>query len=528
MNSKLEKILLSAIILMTLTLTLMRFVNLGYSEFQGDEVAAQNFLFDHQTFWQFLMSRTIGPMQYIIAYIFNSLFSFNYQNIEFWIRLPFAIASLCAVFLAYKIGEKFFDRKVGVLFSFILASSGLIFAFSRFVQYQSFVILLSLATLYFFLNAFQKKQLKHLIVSGTCAAIALLFHYDALTFIFPLVIFVFFYFKKDYIIAFLTPLILIPVSFYIPYILNPKFRSTLNYLVFERVSSNYEFDSIFYSAKILEMYHSKEFLIFLGLISISVIISIIFKSKILHKILIFLLTSLVLLRMISFEINIYAKYISIIILFFIIFDYSIKIIRSKNNINESFVNIWFLFSFLFYGLLFSKPLTHIYVFLVPLFLIFSIFIIKLLSKTKNYIKFIAYSFFLFIGVSCISFNYFAFIENSIEYPWIGKNYLFGYMKSTKEYGFKFDGIFGFPYQRGWKEISTKLEQCQFKTYSSNEKYRLTKYYVRNLKWDETNPEAIVEVKNPQSLAAYQGRKNNIVFENEDYIIYENQAICNLK
>lgn len=41
-----------------------RIYNLNYSEFQGDEVSAQNFLFGEQNFSNFLLTRTIQRTKY--------------------------------------------------------------------------------------------------------------------------------------------------------------------------------------------------------------------------------------------------------------------------------------------------------------------------------------------------------------------------------------------------------------------------------------------------------------------------------
>ena len=64
-------------------------------------------------------------------------------------------------------------------------------------------------------------------------------------------------------------------------------------------------------------------------------------------------------------------------------------------------------------------------------------------------------------------------------------------------------IFGFPYNRGWKGIAGAITAIKkfatVTTYGSNEKYRLTKYYIRDLSYVDKDPDIYVYIYKTQNL-----------------------------
>ncbi len=105
---------LGIIFLIVVTLWL-RFANLGYSDFQGDEIKALYLPTSGQSFTQFLFDQRKGPTQFVITYLLN-LVDPLYTN-QLLLRLPFAIASALAVLFFYKLVNYHFGKSEAKTFS---------------------------------------------------------------------------------------------------------------------------------------------------------------------------------------------------------------------------------------------------------------------------------------------------------------------------------------------------------------------------------------------------------------------------
>lgn len=74
----------------------LRLINLGYSNYQGDEIKALYRPQVGQNMIDFLLNQRKEPIQFLITYIM-SIFNPEYDN-EFLLRLPFAIAGILAIY----------------------------------------------------------------------------------------------------------------------------------------------------------------------------------------------------------------------------------------------------------------------------------------------------------------------------------------------------------------------------------------------------------------------------------------------
>src|SRR3989339_350650 len=93
------------IILIVLLLTasfVLRFVNLGYSDYISDEPGTFFYRGGKKdpgmSMWEFTLSQRKGPLQLLVGYIPYTLNGNSYGN-EFAQRLPFALFSFCAVYV---------------------------------------------------------------------------------------------------------------------------------------------------------------------------------------------------------------------------------------------------------------------------------------------------------------------------------------------------------------------------------------------------------------------------------------------
>lgn len=217
-------------LLVILCALVLRFINLSYSDFQGDEIKAFFQPDAGQSVSAFLLTQRKGPVQFGITYGLKFLTP-DFSN-RLLLRFPFALAGVFSVLLFYKFVHFHFGRKIAIYSSFFFAVNGFLVAFSRLVQYQSFVIFFMVASLYSFSLIYHggKARNKYLYLGFILWALSILSHYDGI-FIFPFVLFLLliwvkntiFHFSftdfKHLIVAGLLFGILLGV-FYIPFVLN--------------------------------------------------------------------------------------------------------------------------------------------------------------------------------------------------------------------------------------------------------------------------------------------------------------------
>jgi len=98
---------------------------------------------------------------------------------------------------------------------------------------------------------------------------------------------------------------------------------------------------------------------------------------------------------------------------------------------------------------------------------------------KKYYKFVILTL-LFAGLGYLSlFNWQVFVNKNPEYPWFQK-ILFGQNMyvTPHEYYNKVEGVFGFNYQRHWRDVGKLFDNgCLIGSYNSNEKDSVTQFYI---------------------------------------------------
>jgi hypothetical protein len=159
---------------------LLRFANSGYAEFHGDEARAvlraaaviqgeENALFLHRK----------GPGEILTPVL---LFSFTGRITEATARLPFALANLTALLGVFLLGWRMVGPVTGWSAAFLLAFDGYLIAFSRFVQYQSVVLLMSVAAVLVAYRVYRDPRNlgRWLSLCALLLAAGMLHHYDAL------------------------------------------------------------------------------------------------------------------------------------------------------------------------------------------------------------------------------------------------------------------------------------------------------------------------------------------------------------
>ena len=444
-------------LILFVTACALRLVNLGYSDYQGDEIKALFLPDSGQTLSSFLLDQRKGPVQFIVTFIIKFI-NPTYSN-ELITRLPFAIAGIFAVLVFYKLLKMHTDEDTAFFASFFLSTNGFLIAFSRIVQYQSFVILFMLLTLYFFSLAAKTEQwkTKGIYLGFICWTVSILSHYDGI-FIFPFAFYLLFQtFKgrsssrKTLVLA-LTLFITLIAVFYIPFILSLS-QNTLEYWQ-NRLSGGGE--KISSSRYLFTVYHP------------------------IYTIHIYtLLASLGLLSMLAQK------------------------LKKRSFFDAAmFILIWFIVPAIFLELAVNIPGTHIFTYLIPLsfFIGYGVktikdcifwFIKHNIANVLAYIGIFIVFAFLFLQA------YAVFVDHTNEYPWEEEKFLiWEFPKPTPIFHLS---MFGFPYYRNWEGIrDIVLASSNNGYYSTNERESITRYYISLSKSSEKAGYYIL-IRNPQSF-----------------------------
>lgn len=467
------------LIILGLTTFWLRLANLGYSDYQGDEIKALFRPEEGQSIANFLLTQRKGPMQFIITFLLKQLDP-DYSS-RFFMRFPFALAGILAVFFFYKLIEHYFSKKTAFFAAFFFATNGFLVALSRIIQYQGFVIMFMLLALYFFSLAAGNKKWKHkgLYFGFIAWALSALSHYDGV-FIAPFVLYTFYRwylaYKPKTFWAFLKPFILpgilfvlLLASFYIPFVLELS-KSTLDYWhgrivgTGGKISSSKYLFTVYQPIYVIHIYTA---LAGLGALRIAFKLFQNFKQKNYKRLFLYLC-----------------------------------------------LGAWFLIPLVFLEVFVEIPGTHVYTYLIPLFAVLGQGVTLIMELTDKALSRIAFSRILFwIGTGVVFLFILAqshqiFVDHQTEYPWTGEKFLiWEFPRPTPIFHLS---MFGFPYYRHWDEIGEFVTSSENNGYySTNERSSISRYHIP-FKKDTDSAGHFVYIKNPQSFT------NEIIYEKAAY------------
>ncbi|MFC1755919.1 ArnT family glycosyltransferase [Patescibacteria group bacterium] len=469
------------LLIISLVAFALRLINLGYSDYQGDEIKSFFILKDGIGVAEFLLNQRKGPGQFIITWLVK-LVNPNYAN-ELITRLPFAIAGALAVFFFFKLVEILFNKKVAFYSALFFATNGFFVALARISQYQSFVILFFILAIYYMVlaNKEESYRYKGIYLSFIFWALSILFHYDGV-FIAPLIFYFLYLWIKENVNdfnlkdrGFKTLFVALAISglmlavFYVPFVVNIS-KSTMSYWegrlsgeVSSKMSSSKYLFTVYQPIYVVHFYT----ILFL---SGSLFISLNLVKKYLKK------TSGKLTERLP--------------------EFSFHIPTTL------FVVLWFLVSLAFFEGLVYIPGTHIYNYLIPTFIILAlgmVFVEKLISLFDKYFipHAIAYTGIFVLFLFLFLQSYAIYVDHRVEYPWTNERFLiWEFPKPTPIYHLS---IFGFPYYRNWEGIrDTIMTSDNNGYYSTNERKSIVRFYIPFEKSTDAAGHFIY-IKNPQSF-----------------------------
>ena len=414
------------LLLVLLFSVFLRFYKLGYSSYYGDEtktlyldktVPAMNFLLDQRK----------GPVQFAAAWVMEKI-SGGYG--ELYIRLPFALAGTLSILVFYLLAKKLLGKNAALVSTFIYSTSGFNVAFSRTAQYQSFLVLFGLLSIYLFITALQKHSGKHFLLASVSLTLALLSHYDAVFFLVP-IIYLFLIQKdkevKTILIFFVIPAFVLLSVFYVPYIARGYMSSnTVSYVAKRFSGESYEVNNSLYTLLVYNPLYVQ--LILLG-----------------------------------------GAFIYLVF------------IRSRGKVRTLFL-LWFFSTLFFYQLLVSNPGTHIHNYLLPLYMLTGALFVELHQRCKKVALRILL---IFVAIAAVVFSaiislytYIPGINNG--YPWKEQKFLFISVPAIDKANNHLY-LYGFPYERNWREIKDLFSELKgVRGYHTNDSAVSSKYYLQKL------------------------------------------------
>jgi hypothetical protein len=410
---------------------LLRILDLGYSNFLGDEISAfcrfSNFKTPLQ-FLAYLLGQRKGPVQYLVTCAY-SIFDPTFSS-ELALRLPFVVANLLALVCFFILIYRLFTLRVAIYSSFLFATNGIFIAFARIVQYQSFVILGVVAGVLGLTLALQHEKWKvfGLYLGFLSAAMALLAHFDAVFIMPPMAVLVVHWWRKfhnrpdfarlrRHLIAAATLFTFLILAFYIEYAmrLGPY---QMNYWG-ERLTGE--------STNILRLFQFYNpgpiFWIYLG---------------------------------------------SVVIGF----------TRISKSIGWQVTLAWLLPPLIFMTMVFKDSRTHAYIYLLPFLIVAGMGIDTIIGWLHPLLRGksiqIAHAIVLVIFLFFSYLSYRIFIDHNPEYPWYPKSIL-----GMKLDGGYLAGTFGFPYSREWRDIARWFDElpAQYVFLVTNEDEDVPAFYL---------------------------------------------------
>lgn len=445
----------------------LRFINLGYSDFQGDEIKALYLPLQGQSFFEYILDQRKGPIQFIITY-FLELVGLSYDN-QFIVRLPFAIAGFLAVYFFFKLVELHFGKKIAFYASLFLATNGFFVAFSRIAQYQSFVIMFGILSLYLLSLAsnVDKYRVKGLYLGLIFWALSMLSHHDGV-FIAPFAFYLIYeWFKsvdlskgkkiRHFLISGLLASALM-LSFYIPFARYVS-EETKDYWE-SRVTGDQ-------SGKVASSKYL--FLVYQPIYVVHI-----------YTILFVMGSLFIVLGLAREKIHKLVK----------VPDLVSKAFRGTTDlmgmINESKLKLiclylWIGLSVFVFEYIISIPGTHIYNYILPSVIILAFGFVAVESFVFKIFEWDLVKMFNVLGVVLLfgfltALSYTVFVDHSKEYPWEQEKFLVWTLPNPSVVYHL--SMFGFPYFRDWEGIRDFIAAYpEIGAYTTNERPSIARYYV---------------------------------------------------
>ncbi len=136
------------VVIILLIAAFFRVANVYYSDHQGDEadilLRAMSLVYGNV---EAILTHSKGPGEILLL---NAIGALTGRFDEQTVRLPFSLAGTASIGLIVLLGGRLFNRQTGIVAGLLAAIDGVFVSYARTAQYQSGVLLLTLAAIYCF------------------------------------------------------------------------------------------------------------------------------------------------------------------------------------------------------------------------------------------------------------------------------------------------------------------------------------------------------------------------------------------
>ena len=489
----------------------IRLVNLGYSEFQGDEAAVlvrsariitgeDAVLFQHKK----------GPVELLLTIAGWSLTGITN---EWMARLPFAWASLLGVAGIFLYGRRQSNLFTAIAAAGLLAVEGYLVGFGRIVQYQSVVFLLSTLALLCLLIYAQQGKGGFIILASAFFALGTWAHYDAILFLPAGLLLIAFRLKYDWqqwrqilpVIALSGILgLLLMGLFYVPFFRSSQAEGTLFYVT-GRIGTDQAFYNHLLSTLNRGFVYDSVYLLLLIFGSLAVQILFTWQRwgrgavVIAVGLLLAVTTSLFYPDWWEIGESSSAWVVMAVLLFG-------ALLAPQQDIGTRAIWLWLGIPAMFYLYFVALPLTHVYTAVPGAALLAALGLYNLgrwLAGRSQAAVRVAAGFAVILFILGISYTLIMFVNHSPEY--LRKYPESKHILFWTPYGEELprEGLFGFPYRAGWKTVGYLMDSGEINgSYDSNEERDVTDYYTRQaMRFDCATPDNYVTAVNVQDEVA---------------------------
>ncbi|MBN1217717.1 MAG: glycosyltransferase family 39 protein [Anaerolineae bacterium] len=447
----------------------LSFTNLPYSDFAGDEMngilRAISIIFGRI---ETIFEHTKGPIEVFVPAVSGSLLG---RFEPFTLRFPFALAFTVSSGSLYLLGRHLFNRRVGFVAALLLAINGLYIAFARLVQYQAFVLLLTILTLLLIHRYYQTGKSVHLYLGVFLAGVGLLGHYDILL-TFPAVVYLVWQRQNRYginwpqlvkagIIFGATTAI-----FYVPFFFNPHIAHTSGYLerrIFGGTTwPGNNFDELY---EYTVSHNSRYYATFIALLSLGLIIThlgqLLRRHNRNHWLWLAAGTTLFLELL-----AVVGGWPAIAPLLVTMLLFGLLIGFSDTSTEIKMVYVWIGAIFIGYVLVADHPRTHLRILYPGLSLLAALGGIKLIADLQVKLPphwVVTGAVLIFLGVFGISagYQYLLFVDTEREYVFTYPEHKKSIFWEDKNFPFGARRLYGAPYRLGWQMLNQLYLQGHF-------------------------------------------------------------------
>ena len=458
-----------------------RFASLGYSEFQGDEVAVlhkaaasiqgrDDALFLHKK----------GPAEIIVLLVPYAATGVVNEPAA---RLASALAGTIAVAGIYLLARRSLSRKAAEWSALLLALNGFGVAFGRIAQYQSLVLLFSVLGLWSALRFYDRYRRSDLWLSASFLSLGLLSHTDAAFAVLPAGLLIVKAFSSRQIrlraaLRLMAPAMLgacgVLAFHFVPLMLHPQFEATREYLGWR--SGRLPFSNLRQFRDIATTYNA---IYYVGLVALVLSVGIVAR-----------------LRRLGRPAWLWPAVVIVLVVVCILWP-ELWLIGGRNYLGLAFLGVlaagylagdegvawrsfyvWFAVPLLLYLFWFRDPRTHYYIVFPGAALLVARELERLearLSRVAWLPRAVAMVLLLFSA----AYLQVVFVEHSPEYIRTYPRARIRLFSTPYHDAMPEQGLFGFPYRAGWKTVGWLYQTGVLQgDYGTNEETHITRWYTR--------------------------------------------------